>query len=136
MKSLNYARQLAKELGASLTLLHSIALQYYVTSDEYARYDFPLLMQQSERAAGKQMRDLIAKTEWDGVKVEPSMQIGHAGQQICARAKADHADIIVTSTHGHTGLKHVLIGSTAEFVVRHANCPVLVIPTRERSALK
>jgi nucleotide-binding universal stress UspA family protein len=132
MKSLAYAKGLAKEFGATLTLLHSVALQYFVSTDEYARYDFPLLMQQSEQVAREQMRELIANTQWDGVKVEPSLQIGHAGQQICAGAEAEHADIIVTSTHGRTGLKHILMGSTAEYVVRHAACPVMVVPTRAR----
>jgi universal stress protein A len=64
--------------------------------------------------------------------VESSLQIGHAGQQICYRAKDRGADIIVTSTHGTTGLKHILLGSTAEYVVRHAHCPVLVVPNHER----
>jgi nucleotide-binding universal stress UspA family protein len=39
----------------------------------------------------------------------------------------------VTSTHGKTGLKRILIGSTAEYVVRHAACPVLVVPSHERT---
>jgi universal stress protein A len=42
----------------------------------------------------------------------------------------DHdVDLIITSTHGWTGFKHVLIGSTAEHVVRHAPCSVLVVPS-------
>ena len=134
-KSLAYATRLAKGFNATLILLHSVALRYYMTSDEYGRYDFSLLMQQAEQAAQKQMRDLVAKTKEEGVTVESSLQIGHAGQQICARAAILHADIIVTSTHGHTGLQHVLLGSTAEFTVRHASCPVLVVPTRERPAI-
>ena len=134
-KSLAYATRLAKEFDATLILLHSVALRYYMTSDEYGRYDFALPMQQAEQAAQKQMRDLVAKTKEEGVKVESSLQVGHSGQQICARAAMLNADIIVTSTHGHTGLKHVLLGSTAEFTVRHASCPVLVVPTRDRPAL-
>ena len=131
-RNLAYAKQLAKEFDATLILLHSVALKYYVTSDEYARYDFPLLMQQAEKAAKRQMRDLVAQTKRDGLRVEPSLQIGHAGEQICERAVAEHADLIVTSTHGRTGLKHVLIGSTAEYVVRHAKTPVLVVPSHDR----
>ena len=42
------------------------------------------------------------------------------------------ADLIIISTHGYTGLKHVLLGSTAERVVRHAPCPVLVVRETER----
>lgn len=134
-KGLNYAKSLAKRFGSRLTLINSVALQYYVTSDEYATYDFPLLMQQASRAARKDMRDLITKTNWEGIKVKRSLQIGHAGQEICARAEAEAAELIVTSTHGRTGLEHVLLGSTAEYVVRHAPCPVLVIPSHERPAL-
>ena len=39
-------------------------------------------------------------------------------------------DLAVIGTHGRTGLKHVLLGSVAERVVRHAPCPVLVVRTR------
>jgi nucleotide-binding universal stress UspA family protein len=135
MKGVAYAKALAKEFDATLVLLHSVYLQYYVASDEYARYDFPLLMQQVEKAAQGQMRDLVRKTDWDGIQVETALEAGHAGQQICARAQDNNADLIVTSTHGATGFKHVLLGSTAEYVVRHAHCPVLVVPTREPPAL-
>ena len=135
MKGLAYAKTLAKEFDATLVLLHSIHLQFYVSSDEYARYDLPLLMQQAEKAAREQMRDLVRKTDWEGIKVEPSLQIGHAGDQICARAQDYGADLIVTSTHGTTGFKHILLGSTAEYVVRHASRPVLVVPSHERPVL-
>ena len=135
MKSLGYAMQLAKEFDATLILLHSVALRYFITSEEYARYDFPLLMEQSEKTAKQQMRDLVTKLRRNGAKVESSIQIGHAGQEICARAEVEHADVIVTSTHGYTGLKHILIGSTAEFVVRHSTRPVLVVPSYERPVI-
>ena len=135
MKGLAYAKALAKQCGSKLVLLHSVALQYYVTNVEYARYDLPLLMQQTEKATRNQMRDLIEKTDWDGIEVESLMQIGHAGQQVCARAIDHHADVIVTSTHGTTGFEHILLGSTAEYVVRHASCPVLVVPGHERPVL-
>lgn len=137
MRGVAYAKALAEKFGSKLVLLHSVAIQYCVTSDEYARYDFPLLMRQAEKAARNQMGDLVKKADWDGVaEVESSLQIGHAGQQICARAIDHCADMIVISTHGTTGLKHLLMGSTAEYVVRHASCPVLVVPSNERPTLK
>jgi nucleotide-binding universal stress UspA family protein len=136
IKGLAYAKTLAREFGSTLVLLHSVHPEYYVTGDEYARYDLPRLMEQAEKAAQRQMQDLVAKTDWDGVKVEPVVEVGHPGQQICDRAQDRHADLIVTSTHGTTGLKHILLGSTAEFVVRHAQCPVLVVPTQERPSFK
>jgi nucleotide-binding universal stress UspA family protein len=135
LKGLEYAKALAKQFGSKLVLLNAVAFQYYITSDEYARYDLPLLMQHAEQAARRQMRDLIEKTDWEGIEIKSSLQIGHAGQQICARAAGHHADLIVTSTHGTTGFKHILLGSTAEYVVQHAACPVLVIPSHERPTL-
>lgn len=132
MKGLAHATALAGDFRAKLILLHSIALQYYVATDVYARYDFPLLMEQVEKAAQEQMRDLVQRGNWNGIEVETSLQIGHAGQQICAEASDRKADLIVISTHGRTGFKHVLLGSTAEYVVRHASCPVWVVPSRER----
>ena len=133
LKGLSYAKELAKAFDARLVILHSVHLQYYVTSDEYARYDFPMVMEQTERFAERQLRDLMEKTDWEGIKVESALEIGHAGEQVCDRAKDRKADLIVTSTHGRTGLKHVFIGSTAEYVVRHAPCPVLVVPSHERT---
>jgi nucleotide-binding universal stress UspA family protein len=136
MKGLDYAKTLARQFGSKLVLLNSVALQYFITSDEYARYDLPLVMQQAEKDQRRQMCELIDNTDWDGITVSPSMQIGHAGQQICARAEREAADLIVTSTHGRTEFKHMLLGSTAEYVVRHATCPVLVIPNHDRPVLK
>ena len=132
LQALEYAKGLAKTFKSKLVLLHSVHFQYYVASDEYARYDFPVLMQEAENVAREQMRELVRKTEWDGIKVESMIEIGHPGQQICALAQGAGADLVVTSTHGWTGLKHVLVGSTAEYIVRHAQSPVLVVPTRER----
>jgi nucleotide-binding universal stress UspA family protein len=135
LKGFEHAKALAKQFGSKLVLLSSVAFQYYITSDEYARYDLPLLMRQAEKASRDQMRDFIESTEWEGIEVIPSLQIGHAGQQICARADEHRADLIVTSTHRTTGFKHILVGSTAEYVVRHASCPVLVVPSHERPLL-
>jgi nucleotide-binding universal stress UspA family protein len=132
LKGLEYAKRLAKQFRSKLIVLNSVALQYYITNDEYARYDLPVLMQQEEESSRRRMRDLIDKTDWEGIEVRPSLQIGHAGQQICARAAGHDADLIVTSTHGTTGFKHILVGSTAEYVVRHAPCPVLVVPSHDR----
>jgi nucleotide-binding universal stress UspA family protein len=51
--------------------------------------------------------------------------------EICRLAETLPADLVVMPTHGRTGLKHVFLGSTAERVVQHSSCPVLV--TRKNS---
>lgn len=131
-QAVEYAKALAKKFHAALVLLHSVCFQYHVTSDEYARYDYPLLVQEADKAAHKRMRELASATESDGIEVESLLKTGHVGEQICDQARSHGADLIVTSTHGWTGFKHVLLGSTAEYVVQHARCPVLVISTHDR----
>jgi nucleotide-binding universal stress UspA family protein len=56
-------------------------------------------------------------------------QHSSASEGICELAAEIGADLIVLSTHGRTGLSHLLIGSVAERVVRHAPCPVLTMRT-------
>jgi nucleotide-binding universal stress UspA family protein len=130
MKGLVYAKAFAKQFKSKITLLNSIHFQYYVASDECARYDLPRLMQHADVVARDQMRELFEKTDWEGLDVETSLQTGHPGQQICEHARDSDVDLIVISTHGSTGLTHLLLGSVAEYVVRHAHCPVIVVPTR------
>lgn len=129
-RGVDYAKHLAGQFRARLILLHSVYFQYHVSGEEYARYDYPLLVQEADKAARVQMQELVLNTESEGIKVDPLLETGHAGEQICDRARSHDADLIVTSTHGWTGFKHVLMGSTAEYVLRHADSPVLVVPTR------
>jgi nucleotide-binding universal stress UspA family protein len=130
MQGLAYAKIFAKHFKSKITLLNSVHVQYYVASDECSRYDLPRFMQQAYVVARDQMRDLVEKTDWDGLEVDTSLQSGHPGQQVCEHARDSDMDLIVTSTHGSTGFTHLLLGSVAEYVVRHAHCPVLVIPAR------
>jgi nucleotide-binding universal stress UspA family protein len=56
-----------------------------------------------------------------------------AFDEVCQLAREIGADLIVTSTHGRTGLKHLFLGSTAERVVQHSPCPVFVARQFEKS---
>jgi Universal stress protein family len=66
------------------------------------------------------------------VPVNLQVRIGRPFHEIVTLAEALHIDLIIVATHGHTGLKHVFLGSTAERVIRHAPCPVLVVREKER----
>ncbi len=62
-----------------------------------------------------------------GLKVSMATDVGTAHEQIVEKAEQEKFDLIVMSTHGRTGLGHILIGSVTEHVVRQAKCPVLSI---------
>jgi nucleotide-binding universal stress UspA family protein len=121
-----YASALARDFRAELRLVHVINPHWYPFGDKYAALDAAQLMEEASRAARKQMCSIAATSN-----VRYSVRVIHGSPaiEICHAANED-VDLIVISTHGRTGIGHVLIGSTAEHVVRHARCPVLVIPAR------
>jgi len=69
--------------------------------------------------------------EASGVKATAVVRDGKPLEEICQSAKTVGADLVVLTTHGYTGLKLAWLGSTAERVVRHAHCPVLVVRAPE-----
>ena len=80
-------------------------------------------------------RKFIASKELQQVKdanpdlsIDVLVFIGDPQQAIIDRAIEIKASIIVIGTHGRTGLSHLLLGSTAEYVIRHSPIPVLVLP--------
>jgi universal stress protein A len=123
--ALRYARSLAEQTGGKLILFY--ALEPVATPD-FAFH--PLMLEPAEAAKAAELQ-LEKICDQEGVPeslVEHTVvRSGAAHTQIANLAEKLGADLIVISTHGNTGLKHVLMGSTAERVVRHAPCPVLVV---------
>lgn len=60
---------------------------------------------------------------------------GQPGPTIVGTANEERCDGIVMSTHGRTGLSRLFLGSVAEYVLRHAPCPVILVPAPERLAI-
>ena len=128
-EGLRYAISFAKEFGARIILLHATYLGYIYASEGTAIYDVPGLQKAAGKTARHKMRELVRSMEFGSVKFETVFTEGSPVYDICGFAKHHDIDLIVTSTHGFTGFTHVLIGSIAEQVVRHAPCSVLVVPS-------
>ena len=124
--ALPWATFLAKQFRAEIVLLH--AVEKFPIDDllgrELLNHTMVPLMKQSEADLERIATGLSQST---GVNVAAAVREGRPYEEICAAAKALAADLIVLTTHGYTGLKHIWLGSTAERVVRHALCPVLVV---------
>ena len=67
----------------------------------------------------------LSSQEIEGVQA--NIQSGEAGNRIVEYADSQTADLIVIPSHGHSGLTRALLGSVAERVIRHANCPTLIL---------
>jgi nucleotide-binding universal stress UspA family protein len=132
---LQYAIGLANEFGARIILLHATYLGYIYSSEGTAIYDVPALQKAARKDAERQMRQLVRSVNFGGVKFETTFTDGSPVLDICTFAKDRNVDLIITSTHGLTGLEHILIGSIAEQVVRRAPCSVLVVPSHPKTRL-
>jgi nucleotide-binding universal stress UspA family protein len=128
-EGLRYAIGFANEFGAKIILLHATYLGYVYSCEGTAIYDIPGLQKAARKTAERKMRELVRSVNFKSVKYETVFTEGSPVLDICAFAKDHDVDLIITSTHGFTGFTHVLIGSIAEQVVRHASCSVLVVPS-------
>ena len=124
-----YAAFLARTLKANLCLFHGVQLPAPAVID---RMPADLLGKGDEDLAQARL-DLegLAKLDFfDDVKCATEIRTGNVVEQICAETRRPDVDLAVVSTHGRTGFNRMLLGSVAEQVVRYAECPVLVVPSR------
>ncbi len=133
-KALRYAIPFAQQFGASLTLLFVTQINYAV--GEFGVIDSPLMEGQVRAAAELALDKLLAEEIGGLVPATKQTRIGRPASEIAAAAKDLDADLIIISTHGHTGLKHVFLGSVTENVARVAPCPVLVVREEEHEFLR
>ena len=128
-EGLRYAVAFANEFGAKIILLHATYTGYIYSCEGTAIYDIHALQDAARKTAELKMRELVRSVKFGGVKYETVFTEGSPVIDICAFAKDHDVNLIITSTHGFTGFTHVMIGSIAELVVRHAPCSVLVVPS-------
>lgn len=130
-KALKYAALFAEQFGAQLILIHVVEPLPFADLST-----IPLILETQSLISSSESK----LAEWARRKYVPPNRVsktlvrqGQAHREITDAATKYKVDLIIIATHGYTGLQHALIGSTAERVVRHAQCPVLTIRTRGRS---
>ena len=127
LKSLQYAVPFAKQFGAKITLLHVDQ-----PADD-ADIGYPVSFGPQDSAAFEMQLDQIRATKIP-VEVPVDIAVRHdlIFDGVLEVAREIRADLIITTTHGYTGMKHLVLGSTAENIVRRAPCPVLVVREAEQ----
>jgi nucleotide-binding universal stress UspA family protein len=126
--ALEEAADLARRHGAALTVLH--VFEPAVTGEMEA--SVPELLEATARELERKLAGWKLEAERLGAPaVEQAVISGVPGREIAAFASEGGYDLVVMGTHGRTGLRHLVIGSVAERVIREAHCPVLVVRPRE-----
>ncbi len=123
----SYACELAARFGAELHLVHTLEHQYSLTPEFGFGLAPPTQIAESKVAAEKALSGLLDPGWSRGRNVTYRVFEGSPKVEIVRYARAENIDLIVISTHGRTGLAHMLIGSVAETVVRTSPCPVLTV---------
>jgi nucleotide-binding universal stress UspA family protein len=68
------------------------------------------------------------KTQHRELEIEIYIEKGNSKTAIIDKANDENVNYIVMGTHGRTGISHIFMGSTAEYIIRHSTKPILVIP--------
>jgi universal stress protein A len=123
-----WALQMAAGWQAKLILFHAVvpisplAFPDSVYLPELQRMEADILAD-----AEKRMAECVKKAQGSSaIIVETRVVVGEPVSEICQAVRREEADLVIMGSHGRTGLAHVLLGSVAERVIRHASCPVLV----------
>lgn len=129
-QAFQYAILQAKQFNAKLLVFHVInELEFPIHGIFPDRYvdDFKKEM---TAAADRMMKEFCGKNCTDFEACQCKIETGIPFKKIVEKAEAEEASLIVIGTHGRTGAKHVVMGSTAEKVVRSAPCPVLTVRSK------
>lgn len=129
LKALDYAIPFARHFQGILILLHVVPVGYAL--GEFGALDFTLLEEEMRTSAENHLAALTRERIQSQVPCETLVRLGRPAFEIVEIARQNQIDLILLSTHGHTGLKHVFLGSVAENVVRYAPCPVLTVREHE-----
>ncbi len=131
-KAIEHAVDLAQLMNAKLHLLHIIEpIDMYATrfgTEQSLYFD---LMKEMRTGAHADLNKLTAEISARGVSVIPVLREGKPADEIVSYAKEHNIGLICIATHGWTGFKHLMLGSTTEKVLRHAVCPVFVVRSEQ-----
>lgn len=120
---------LARDHKARVVLVHVLEA-IVIPNPLYATYypmPTPEQMRKAESASAEALKKLVPAEHRDKVEVTALAVHGEPASELGRIAREEMASLIVIASHGRTGLKHLVLGSVAERVLRAASCPVLIV---------
>lgn len=119
-----YASALAQSWGASLTVMNVLEFPSGLDSESPVNR---LYLAELMKQATRELVDVKERAVNRGISVETKIVTGIPSEEVLAAAAGEDPELIVVGTRGKTGLAHILLGSTAERIIRAAPCPVLAV---------
>ncbi|MCX5874083.1 MAG: universal stress protein [Deltaproteobacteria bacterium] len=128
-----YAIDFAKAFGASLDVLHVVNSSRlgYPAFEAGVPFDLQSVLLNIEESVKIAFNDFLTEFEGQLTEISTTSRIGVPAVEITRFAEENGINLIIMGTHGWTGFRHLILGSTAENVVRTAKCPVLTVKSSE-----
>jgi nucleotide-binding universal stress UspA family protein len=125
--------ELAKKMNAEVALVYGIDIFLNLNDQDAIMNDTirSVEIQKIQKEEAKNTIEEIVENYAKGKTIQHFTPEGDPKKEILSTAENWSADVIVIGTHGRTGLSHLIMGSVAEYVVRHSKVPVLVIPLKK-----
>jgi len=127
--ALDWAAELARQQGARIELVHAVTIPPsgpdFVTPG-------PQFSEEVRQAAMDRLGKAAEVLRQQGIAVDTHLAVGTPSQVILERADATAPEVVAVGTRGLSGLRHVLLGSTAQRVIQGASCPVLSMHPEDR----
>lgn len=123
-RAIDYGLRFAQVSDAALLLAHIV----HFPSEHLFRDEGHVLTFDQVKIRARSLLEELRDQRLGGYsKCEILIDIGDPYERLMAITKQRAVDLIITATHGRTSLDHLVIGSVAEKIIRHAPCPVLVV---------
>jgi nucleotide-binding universal stress UspA family protein len=134
-EALHDAATWAEQFGSELHVLHIVpdpAGQIWAV--EAVGVNFAAVREEWVQNAQSALDAVVSTLPLPAARVKTRVQIGRPGEQVVAYAREHDADLIVMASGEHGRIARFLLGSVADYVVRAATCPVLIIPVHAHHA--
>jgi nucleotide-binding universal stress UspA family protein len=125
-KALEFAAHIAKATNAKILVLSVVDVKLKGLPHVMESQMKQELKKQALRIANEAKNEL----KKEGLEAKSKTAVGNPSEEIVKLARKEKADLIVMGTHGITGLARVIIGSVADYVIREAHCPVVLVPAK------
>lgn len=125
--ALKYAVPMAGQFHAALHLVYVVEPTIYPADLGFGQVVLPRVEEELRQKGAEELQALIEREIGGTVPATFAVRTGNPHHEILAEAEEQTVDLIIVATHGHSGVEHMLFGSTADRIVHHAPCPVLTI---------